>query len=676
MDRLSEKLGSLTALARALAQAAPVEALLAALELPMGAPGGGRAGVLLAVRRGVVTRHAFGDAPWQGAVRAWAAVAPAGLVEQLAAARSAVRAPGEGVPPELGALAGAEGGPSIWIAPVRGRGRAPDGILVIGFERAADSDADRAAWVEGVASLLEVAVELGRAAQARSLASVEALGPGTTLRAVLDAVSDGVGVIDASGKLAYWNPHIETLLRAVPVPGEGAEERARTYGIFLADQTTLCPASALPGMRALRGERVDGAELFLRHTTGPPAWIRVDARPLFDADGRIIGAVAVSRDVTREKSERERLAVSERLVSVGMVAAGVAHEVNNPLTVVLANLDLAMRAASEGPSTEASEVLSTALRDAREAAERVRHIAMDLRTLSRADDDARAPVDLHGTLDTALRLARHEMAARAHVVVSYGETPPLRGNAARLGQVLLNLLVNAAQAIGAGHVDANVIEVTVGTTDGMAFIDVRDTGGGIPAAVRARLFTPFATTKAGGTGLGLAICDQIVRAHGGRIVVDSEPGRGTTFRVLLPAAEVGPPREPPPDLAKGAPPAPRVRVLVVDDDELTARAIRRTLAPAHDVTVVRSALHALDAIARGERYDVLLSDLDMPGLGGVGLHERLRAIAPELAARTVLMTGGMLGDDVAAYVERAGCAVLEKPFGAEQVRAAIRARVR
>jgi signal transduction histidine kinase len=253
---------------------------------------------------------------------------------------------------------------------------------------------------------------------------------------------------------------------------------------------------------------------------------------------------AVEREIREAELRSERrklqdhLLLSERMASIGLLAAGVAHEINNPLACVMANLDLAARhlkgLSGQGPS---HSKIAQELRDASEASDRIRQIVRDMKVFSRGQEDTRAPVDLHRVLDLALRMASHEIRYRAEVVRDYGPVPLVDANESRLGQVFLNLLVNAAQSIREGSPDSNHIRVATHTdAAGRAVLEVSDTGDGIPKDILGKLFTPFLTTKPAGvgTGLGLSICHRIITAHGGDISAASQQGKGSVFRVSLP----------------------------------------------------------------------------------------------------------------------------------------------
>ena len=258
----------------------------------------------------------------------------------------------------------------------------------------------------------------------------------------------------------------------------------------------------------------------------------------FDAAPAIVTLV---HDATRERDLQRRLRVAERMACIGVITAGVAHEMNNPLAYVHANLEFAAEQMSLGvPDREGAAQIREALEEARHGCARVRLILRDLKTFSRKEQDRVESVDVRPILESALNIAGPEIRRRARLVKSLHAVPLVRADGARLGQVFLNLLVNAAQSIPDGAADRNAVHVTTTTDErGQAVIAVADTGVGIPAAVKERIFEPFFTTKLPeGTGLGLAICHDIVRAAGGRIEVVSAEGQGAEFRVSLPPAAV------------------------------------------------------------------------------------------------------------------------------------------
>jgi len=266
----------------------------------------------------------------------------------------------------------------------------------------------------------------------------------------------------------------------------------------------------------------------------------------------------------------------------------------------------------------------------------------------------------------------NEIRHRARLERDIGRLPPVAGNAARLAQVFVNLLVNAAQSIAPGQVSANVIRVSARLgPDRRVTVEVSDTGAGIPAGVLPRVFEPFFTTKPAGqgTGLGLSICRSIVAAAGGTIEVESQPGRGTLARVRLPAAEAAEGAGGPERREQAA--VPRGRVLVVDDERLVGNSLRRALAADHDVSVVASARMALRLLEQGERFDAVVTDLMMPDLTGVELERALVALDARLAGRVVFMTAGAITDEARRAMEAGAIPCLAKPVPLEALREAL-----
>jgi CheY-like chemotaxis protein len=382
---------------------------------------------------------------------------------------------------------------------------------------------------------------------------------------------------------------------------------------------------------------------------------------------------------------REQLLISDRMASVGTLAAGVAHEINNPLAAICANIELAGDAlgtlAREPGRPELAgrlDEIMDELRDARDAAERVRHIIRDLRIFSRApDEERRGPVDVRQVLESSVRMAWNEIRHRAKLIKEYGDVPPVDANEARLGQVFLNLVVNAAQAIPEGDAAHNAVRVTTKVDGDRVVIEVRDTGAGIAPEHLPRIFDAFFTTKplGVGTGLGLSICHRIVQGLGGEIHIDSALGRGTTVRVSLPPAsdDTAEVAEPP---AQPVVAARRGRVLIVDDELSFAKAVARHLRLEHDVELTGSAGEALRRVREGERFDVILCDLMMPQMTGMELHAELARVAPELAGRMVFVTGGAFTPGARAFLDNIPNQRLEKPFDAQQLRAVLNDRMR
>jgi two-component system cell cycle sensor histidine kinase/response regulator CckA len=419
----------------------------------------------------------------------------------------------------------------------------------------------------------------------------------------------------------------------------------------------------------------------------PSRWIELAARTRF---GRAIetiwygvalpsgGALAIAQDVTAQKTAarevrllEDRLRRKQKLESLGTLAAGVAHEVNNPLTWLMGNVEcLKVLLDDHGENLPARviEDLSEIAIEMRDGTERIRRIVAGLKPFTRSDEDSFGPVDLLSVLDAAVDLAGNEIRHRARLVRRIRKVPPVYGNPARLTQVFVNLLVNAAQAIAHGHAADNRIRIATRMADDTRVcVTVADTGVGIPAPVLDRIFEPFFTTRAPErTGLGLSICHSIVESCGGEIEVVSQPGEGTCFNIYLPASAEPLPRPAAPMLSGPAQPA---RVLVIDDEPNVCQLIRRALR-GHDVTVASSGHEALERLDEDD-YDVILCDVMMPDLSGIDVYNAVCETRPDYAERVVFMTGGAFSDKARSFLARTERRILQKPVDLAQLRAVV-----
>jgi PAS domain S-box-containing protein len=490
-------------------------------------------------------------------------------------------------------------------------------------------------------------------------------------RAVTEAAHEAISILTPDGVIQEVNPSFEAALGL---------SREHLVGRRIED---FAPA----GQQLDSGKSLDAA----REAGAGPAPVALSR-----SDGSIVlmeftsrsvdlGAekfnVSIGRDVTERVKTQAQLMFSDRMASIGSLAAGVAHEINNPLTATLASLEFArehVAALAKKHGTEQLADLDELLRDASAGAQCVRTIVRDLKIFSRAEEDNRGPVDVQRVLESSVRMAWNEIRHRAELVREYASVPAVEANESRLGQVFLNLIVNAVQALPDGYADQNRISIrTRLDASGRVVAEVEDTGPGIPPDVLQRLFTPFFTTKPRGvgTGLGLSICRRIVKSFGGEIQVDSVVGRGTRFSVsLLAAARRADTRSTaPPQVAKAA---RRGRVLVVDDDAMSATAVTRGLAAEHDVVVSDNADAALERLLQGERFDAIICDLMMPVKTGVEFFDDVASRAPELAERIIFLTGGAFTVKAREFLDRVTNPRLEKPFDLPALRAFVNAQVR
>jgi two-component system cell cycle sensor histidine kinase/response regulator CckA len=439
------------------------------------------------------------------------------------------------------------------------------------------------------------------------------------------------------------------------------------------DMTPL-PKEQHPLARARRGDAFFDAEMLLVRADGELRRVMTSCSNTMDG-GEIVLWIAVFRDITGRRQLEGRLAQSERLASVGTLAAGVSHEINNPLSVVMTNIDLVLEQidalGSAGARLDADEIRDM-LRDAQAGAERIRTIISGLDTFAHRGVERRSLVDVCAVLETAVDLALNEISHCATLVRADGAAPLVEVDQGQLCRVFVQLLVNAAHALSEKELAGNEIRIVTSTdASGSAVVEICDTGPGIPANVLPRIFDPFFTTKdvGAGPGLGLSICRNIVLAMGGEISADSKQGMGTTLRIVLPpgtpsTGAVSPtiPEEPV---------APRASVLVVDDEPAIGIVLKRVLTE-HDVTLATSATQALEIIAAGAVFDVIFSDLMMPGRSGMDFYDELCRLAPDQVPRVVFVTGGAFTPAAVSFLARVPNERLGKPFGAEKVRALVR----
>ena len=414
--------------------------------------------------------------------------------------------------------------------------------------------------------------------------------------------------------------------------------------------------------------------------------------------------VSALRERRAKRTLEAQLAQAERLASVGTLAAGMAHEINNPLAYVLLNLEAATRHADritdglealasdltarlgeaeaevllarhESFATEEAGALARYARDATDGAERVRRIVRDLMTFSRVTEDRKGLVDIHAALDAALKMAQHEIKYRARLVKELDPVAPVLGHDGRISQVFLNLLINAARAIEEGSPESNEIRVSTRMVNDEIEIAVEDTGHGVAPEHLPRLFEPFFTTRApgGGAGLGLSICHNLVHAHHGRIEVTSEEGKGSRFVVTLPSAARGS-EHPAAPAERGSPPQrveTRQRVLLIDDEPMVSRVLAQLLGRRYDVETAAGLETAMAALSGNRVFDIVLCDMMMLDGTGVDVHAWISANRPELTRRMIFMTGGTFTPKARAFLANIDSPSLTKPFALADLDAAI-----
>jgi PAS domain S-box-containing protein len=422
-----------------------------------------------------------------------------------------------------------------------------------------------------------------------------------------------------------------------------------------------------------------------------------------DAQGRTVSTFGVNQDITERMRFQAQIAQSDRLASMGMLAAGVAHEINNPLSYVLYNLaslddDLPRIAAAwKRCVSEATDrlgrgawvallgsdrdLLAPAMlddvlerfNDALHGTRRIKDIARGLATFSRVEQDRLVQVDLSEVIEAAIDMVFNEIKYRARLVKEYGKVATIAANDGRLSQVFLNLLINATHAIEEGDQEGNEIRVRTWQQGDEVFAEVRDTGSGIAPKDLPHLFEPFFTTKAigVGTGLGLSISKNIVESYRGRIEVTSTLGKGTSFVVRLPVssstASTGPRAAASPRMASPAHPGAGGRILIVDDEPGIRAAMVRMLL-GNQVVEACSGEEARKILEGDQAFDVILCDMMMPTMSGVDLHEWILQEHPALADQLVFITGGAFTPKARDHLAAVSNVRLEKPFDVDTLR--------
>jgi CheY-like chemotaxis protein len=544
---------------------------------------------------------------------------------------------------------------------------------------------DKLAFLEAVATQIAQALTLTRAFADKQASEHRAMEQAEVLRSVLETVAEGVVVTDVSGEFLIWNPAAERILGtgSARIP---AKDWPARFGLSFGGNLAPVAPEQVPLVRALAGEVVDERQAFYLDagTGGESKQVTISARPL-QKGGAVSGAVAVVRDITEEKATQTRLLVADRLASIGMLAAGVAHEINNPLAAVVANLDLAGEALrkllDQADAAPELKEISKMLVEANEASTRVRRIVTDLRVFARAEADSSSAVDIHQVLESVLRLAKNEIRHRARVVRDFGDVAYVEGNESRLSQVFLNLVMNAVQALPEGQADQHEIRIrTRRDPSGRVVVTVADTGNGIPPEAMKHLFVPFFTTKAVGmgTGLGLSICQRLVAGCGGEIKAESRPGEGAAFHVTL-RSSAGPATLA--EMAELPPPVPqpaprRGKILMVDDEPVILSILSRALGPSHDCVTTTKASDALERVRAGEAFDLILCDLMMPVMDGRELYTELSRIAPEQARKIVFLTGGAFTPTLQTFLATVPNESISKPFDVAQLKKTVNARLR
>jgi two-component system, NtrC family, sensor kinase len=527
-------------------------------------------------------------------------------------------------------------GDSWMVVPFTAKSRVTGAVAICG-EPGRYSPRDLA-LLEGLVSQASIAIESAR------LVDLHDDGR-RSWQEVVDAISPALCIVDRGGRIRRANRAFADLVNAPPASLIG-----RPWLAFVP------PEWALDLQRVLEPQGT-GREVDLR--TGERTYA-VTAVPISHGDPSAV--VLLFDDQTERRRLQDQLIQSEKMSAIGQLIAGVAHDLNNPLASVVGFADYLTEVPQVPPA------LREPLTVIREEAERASNIVKNLLSFARKQEHSRRPTALKPLLDATFLLLRNQlMANRVEARMEVDPDLPMPDiEPNQIQQVFVNLINNAAQAIASTGRPGMVIVRARRWLDGIA-VDVVDTGPGMSEALAAQVFEPFFTTKpeGEGTGLGLSISQGIVREHGGRIMLSTEEGRGSTFTVQLPlATQPSPPQE---DLAS-RPTSRRLRVLVVDDEPHILHYMRATLeAWGHVPVVATDGEEALDAATR-DSFDLIISDLRMPRLGGREFYEELARRRSSMAARLVFSTGDTVRGDTLAFLESLGRPYLHKPFSLAELR--------
>jgi PAS domain S-box-containing protein len=476
---------------------------------------------------------------------------------------------------------------------------------------------------------------------------------GQRLRAhamLLDCLADAVALLDVEGRVIDCNQGAARLF--------GRRKDELIGSVLDAEDAPSWAARAIEATR--QGERFEGTR-DLRLKDGRALQCEVTVIPLLDVDRRALGYVAAYRDVTDSRVLQQQLLQRDRLAALGTLSAGIAHEVNNPLAFLQGNIEYCAEVIDrEEPDRTAG------LPDAREALadcllgiKRLATIARDLKYFSRGSARPASACTAEDAVQLAVKMAGAVIRHTVSVTVELSPAPPVQADESMLTQVLLNLLINAAQAMPPRDTNLNRIVVRVREDGGGTAIEVVDNGKGMTPEELRRAFDPFFTTKAvgAGTGLGLAVCHGIIDEFCGTITARLNPDQGATFRIWLPSGKPIAEREP--VLAPAQ--QQRRKILVVDDEVQVAKSLRRTLSADHDVILTLDGTEALRHVRARTDFDCVLCDVAMPIMSGVDLHDVVTNEAPELAERFVFLTGGVAIPELRERLEASGRPVIDKP---------------
>ena len=466
------------------------------------------------------------------------------------------------------------------------------------------------------------------------------------------------------------------------IPGFGGLEALQLYGERDEEAPFIVVSGAVGDERAAELMRLGARDFILKDRLDrlPPALRR---------------ELQASSDRRRGEAATEQLHQADRLAAIGQLAAGIAHEINNPLASITADaevigqhLDTVRETLREqsgtadqdgfdieitdegGPEAlldECREIQKTMTQTLR----RIRSIVGDLKTFAQIDRSEVELVNVNDIVQSACSITKNTIRHHSELKIDLTEVPRITAHGRKLVQAIVNLLLNAVQALDESRADTNEITIATRALDDAVRISVTDNGCGIPVGIRKRIFDPFYSTKRAdeGTGLGLPMCAEIVRLHRGSIAFESTTGAGSRFDIRIPV-ETG--LSPGQRRRSTSVPSPRpARILIIDDDDDIRQSFRRILQPPHDVVLAAGGESAMAKLRTDSDYDVVLCDLMMPIIDGVTVYNTMKDIAPGLRERTVFTSAGPFSDRARKFLASSHKRYLNKPVDRQDLLAAI-----
>jgi PAS domain S-box-containing protein len=486
-------------------------------------------------------------------------------------------------------------------------------------------------------------------------------GEATRRRILIDQSRDGIVVLDENGKVYEANQRFAELL------GYTSKEVRELY---VWDWDTQWTREQLLEMVWSVDETGDHFETYHRRKDGTVYDVEISTNGAVVMGQKLV--FCVCRDITaRKQAEEERrqleqkAQIASRLASVGEMAAGIAHEINNPLTSVIGYAQLL------SDREDIPEDIRMDLKAIDEGAQRVAGIIKRLLTFARQSRPERTLVSINNLITNTLDLRAYHLRTNDIKVTAELATdvPLTMADAAQLQQVFLNIIVNAEAAMKLARGRGKLL-IKTEVVNGTIRVSFKDNGPGIANKNLARIFDPFFTTREvdQGTGLGLSICHGIIAEHNGRIWAESKPGSGATFIVELPIVMESIQLEMVEPADKEPKKVPKAKILVVDDEPSTLEFLNRLLTDeGHEVETVSNAAEALEMV-KNKRYSLILLDIKMPGASGIELYGRMRKIALSLAERVLFITGDVMGTDTEAFLSRTKAPYITKPFDVNQLK--------